>query len=200
MSKMNINKAIKKEKKRKRNFLIVMITLFIILPIVIYATGQTKFQFMIGLIILEFLIILAVIAELNMYSLKFICHNNRLKIQQGLMTDSNLILCDTVRIVHTEKKQGDINIIIITNRKVRNKYMKVVGDKFLKRHEEVYNEYRKMKRINPDTLYYRTIIRAGGVKKYLLLKEIYSNCVKAVYTASAIESIKIARGYKEIED
>ena len=32
----------------------------------------------------------------------------------------------------------------------------------------------------------------------LLLDNIYKNCVNAIYTSSAIESIKIARGQKEI--
>lgn len=199
MRRMSIEKAIKKQKSRNRNIIIVLMLLFLILPVAVLLTGQTKIQFIIGLIVIEMLILLSVFAEINIYALKFTCHNNRLKVQQGIIDDQNLILCDAVRIVHAEERQGEIDIIIITNRKVRNKYMKTVSSKFFDKYKEVYDEYKKLKRFSDDEHYYRTVIKAGGMKKYMLLKEIYSSCVKAVYTESAIESIKIARGYKEIE-
>ena len=199
MRRMSIEKAIKKQKNRNRNIIAILMLLFLILPAAVLITGQTKFQFVIVLIVMEMLILLAVFAEINIHTLKFTCHNNRLRIQQGIINDQNLILYDTIKIVHAVERQGEIDIIIITNKKVRNKYMKSVNSKFFDRYSEVYDEYKKLKRLMPDENFYRTIIRAGGMKKYILLKEIYSACVKAVYTESAIESIKIARAYKEIE-
>ena len=37
-----------------------------------------------------------------------------------------------------------------------------------------------------------------NLRKYIFLDNIYRNCVKAAYTTSAIENIKIARGQNEI--
>ena len=45
---------------------------------------------------------------------------------------------------------------------------------------------------------YFQVINCGELNKYILLDNIYKNCVNAIYTSSAIESIKIARGQKEI--
>ena len=56
----------------------------------------------------------------------------------------------------------------------------------------------RIKKIRQDCLYYFQVINCGELNKYVLLDNIYRNCVNAVYTSSAIENIKIARGQKEI--
>ena len=68
----------------------------------------------------------------------------------------------------------------------------------MKKYEEAAVEYRRLKRINPDVAFYFKVIKYGELKKYILLDNIYRNCVNATYTASAIDSIKIARSQKEI--
>lgn len=199
MARVNIDKAIKKQKSRLRLIIITMILLSIILPLAVFLSGETKFDYIIILCFIEFLIVITIIAEINRHTLRYTFRNNKLKIVQGLFGDHNVILCNAVKIVHVYDNQGDINIIIITNRKIRNKFMKPVTPKFLNRYNEVYEKYKSIKKFTTDEKYYRTIIKAGGVKKYILLKDIYSVCVKALYTDSAIESIKVARGYKEID-
>jgi hypothetical protein len=62
----------------------------------------------------------------------------------------------------------------------------------------VNEEYIKIKKLNPENMFYFLTIRKGSLVKYNLLDTIFKNCVKATYTLDAIENIKIARGQKEI--
>ena len=60
----------------------------------------------------------------------------------------------------------------------------------LKKYPEINQEYIKIRKTNPDNVFFYQVIRGKSLKKYLLLEKIYSTCVKAVYTPQAIESIK----------
>lgn len=196
---LNIDKAQKKERKGNNIFYIIMIFIGIILPIAMFATSQTHIYYIFLLIFIEFLISLAILININKYSLKYRLCDKRFKIKQGLFLDPVMILCDSVSLVHTVNKDNEPYIIIVTNKKVRNKYMKVITEKFLKSHNQLNKKYKYLESLNPDIVYYRYIIRFGGTKKYIILNDIYSNCVNSLYTDNAIEDIKIARGNKEIE-
>ncbi|MDD6796425.1 MAG: hypothetical protein PUE01_13645 [Clostridiaceae bacterium] len=191
---MDIYKALKKESKSIKRFYIIMIVLFIILPLAVYLTGLTSIFYLSYLTFMEFLIFVAVVNKLNYTTIRYSCNNNRLKYKSGIFSKDNLILCDKVALVHTEKMEQEMEIIIVTSVKFRNRGLKLVTDGFLKRYKAIEKEYSKLKKLNPDTLFYYQIIRRGGLKKYLLLDLIYKNCVKAVYTEEGIQNIKIARG------
>lgn len=195
---MKINKAIKKEKKSNRMFFIIMTIFFIVLPLVAYLS-QTKQLFLwIYLTFIELLIIFAIITKINQNKLEFTLNNNKLKFKSGLFNKESTILCDKVVVVHTDKSKEDMDIILITINKFRNPYLKPVTKGFLKRYSEASELYLKVKKINPEEIYYFQIIKRGSLKKYILLDEIFKNCVKANYTASAIENIKIAREQLEL--
>ncbi|MBM6859454.1 hypothetical protein H9X78_02940 [Clostridium saudiense] len=67
----------------------------------------------------------------------------------------------------------------------------------MQRYPEANHEYLKLRRLNPEETYYFQVIRKGALNKYILLEVIYKNCVKAIYTSSAIDNIKIARMQNE---
>lgn len=195
---MKITKALKKEKKSIRNFFIIMILLFIFLPIITFLS-QINSLFLVGyLLFIEILIVIALINKLNYHNLKFSCTNNKLKFKSGIFTRESTILCDKIVVVHTYKEKEDMEIIIMSTVKFRNKYLRPVSKGFLKKFPEASNEYLRIKKLEPEESYYFQIIRKGALKKYILLDTIYKNCVKASYTASAIENIKIAREQIEI--
>lgn len=195
---MKINKAIKKEKKSNRLFFIVMIIIFIILPLVAYLS-QIKHLFLwVYLAFVEILIIFAIIIKINQNKLKFTLNNNKLKFKSGIFNKESIILCDKVVVVHTDKSKEDMDIILITINRFRNPYLKPITKGFMKKYSEASEEYLKVKKINPEEVYYFQVIRRGSLKKYILLDEIFKNCVKANYTASAIENIKIAREQIEL--
>lgn len=191
---MDIYKAIKMEKKSLKRFYKLMGILFIGLPLSVYLTGVRTIFFLVYLLIIELLIISAVINKLNYYSLKYSYNANRLNIKNGLFANNNLILCDKVILVHTEKMESDMEIIIISTMNFRNKNLRPVVNGFLKKYPKVDEELKKISNGNNQQIYYFQIIRKGGLRKYLLLDTIYKNCVKAIYTNDSIQNIKIARG------
>ncbi|MDY4079721.1 MAG: hypothetical protein SOY42_13240 [Clostridium sp.] len=193
---MDIYKAIKMEKKSLKRFYKLMGILFIGLPLSVYLTGVRTLFFLVYLLIIELLIIVAVINKLNYYSLKYSYNANKLNIKNGLFANNNLILCDKVILVHTEKMESDMEIIIISTMNFRNKNLRPVVNGFLKKYPKVDEELKKISNVNDNNqqTYYFQIIRKGGLIKYLLLDTIYKNCVKAIYTNDSIQNIKIARG------
>ena len=195
---MYIDKAIKKQSKNKRLFFITMVFLGLFLPITVYLADIKSAFIMWYLAVIEVLILFAIIIKINFYKLDFYCSNNKLKFKSGLFSKESLLICDKVGIVHTNKSKEEMEIVVITTVKFKNKWLKPITKTFLQKHPEAGHEYLRLKRINPDTVFYFQIIKRGALDKYILLDTIYKNCVKAVYTASAIENIKVSRNQKEI--
>jgi hypothetical protein len=190
---VNIYKALKREKKLHKMFYITMASIAIILPLAVFLTGLDTPLYLSYLLFIEILILLAVLNKINSTKLSYFCSNNRLKIKGGLFGKESLIFCDKVVLVHTEKIEEDMEIIIVTAVNFKNRSLKPMGKSFLKRHPLISNDYLKIKE-NDQGIYYYQVIRRGALNKYILLDTIYKNCVKAVYTAEGIQNIKIARG------
>ncbi len=195
---MKILKALKKEKKQEKHFFIFMIILFLILPLIAFLSQVESIFLWFYLGVLEFLIVIACINKLNYHYLRFSCSNNILKFKSGLFFKESVILCDKVAVVHTDKDKEEMDIILISTVRFRNRYLKPVSKGFLKKYPEALEEYIKAKKINPEESYYFQVIRRGALKKYMLLDVIYKNCVRASYTSSAIGNIKIAREQIEL--
>ncbi|WP_294378022.1 hypothetical protein [uncultured Clostridium sp.] len=191
---MDIYTAIKKEKFHFKVFLITMFIISILLPIAIVLTNLTRIFYLSYLGVIEFLIVISIIIRLNYYKVTYRCANNRLIFKIGIFTKESLIICDKVAIVHTSKSDYDLEIVIITSVKFKNKSLRNVDKNFFKRYPQVESEYNYITKLNPDKEYYFQVIRRGGLKKYLLLDIIYKNCVQAIYTEESIQNIKIARG------
>ena len=195
---MKILKALKKEKNQEKHFFIFMLILFLILPIIVFLSQIRSIFLWSYLGVIELLIIISCINKLNYHNLRFSCNNNKLKFKSGLFSQEAIILCDKVAVVHTDKDKEEMDIILISTVRFRNKYLKPISKGFLKKYPEALEEYIKIKKINPEENYYFQIIRRGALKKYTLLDVIYKNCVRASYTDSAIANIKIAREQIEL--
>jgi len=191
---LNIYKALKKEKSERKKMYIILIIIALILPIAVFLTGLTTKFYLISLILLEILNILAILSLIDGYTLKFSCSNNKLKIRSGLFGIEGLMFCDKVALVHTEKMEEEMEIIIITSIRFRNRNVRPVVSGLLKKYSKLEEEYKKLRINNQDTIYYFQVIKRGGLNKYMLLDLIYRNCVKAIYTRECVQNIKIARG------
>lgn len=195
---MKIDKALRKQNRNKKIYFISMFFLAMFLPMITFlASIKSKF-ILIFLLIIEVLIFLSIIIKINYYKLEFMCTINRLRFSNGLFSNKNLVLCDKVAIIHTNKDKEDMEIIIVTNMKFKNKKLKPITKGFVRKYPEIEKEYKKLQKRNPEIIYYFQIVRRGALKKYLMLDQIYRNCVNASYTNSAIENIKIARGQNDI--
>lgn len=195
---VKIEKALKRQKAYKKLFFISMAIISGFLPIVFYLSNIRTVFMMVYLILIELLILFAIIIKLDFYRLEFSCQNGRLKFKSGIFSNESLILCKDVAIVHANKSNVDIEIIIVTSMNLKNKRLRLITEDFMQRYPEASHDYLRLKRLNPEVIYYFQIIRKGALKKYILLDIIYKNCVNGIFTASAIENIKIARGQNEI--
>lgn len=191
---MEVEKALKRIRKKEKVFFIIMGILAILIPTLAYMANLKNTFVYAYIVAIEFLILIAVLARINMCSLKFKYYNSRIKINAGLFLRESIIRCDDVAIVHTNKEHEDVEIIILTSSKFRNKRARPVVKGLLKKYPEIERDYTRLKRVNEDKTYYFQIIRNGNLRKYIFLEKLYTTCVKAIYTPSAIESIKIARG------
>ena len=191
---MDIYKAIKKEKAHLKIFLITMVIILIILPIVLMVTRLTTIFYISYVIFIDLLIVIAIIIKMNCYRVEHRCSNNRLIFKAGIFVKEHLIVCDKVVLVHTNKSEYDLEIVLITSVIFKNKGLRPINKNFLNRYPQIDEEYNDIKQQNPKRDYYFQIVKRGGLKKYLLLDSIYKNCVKAIYTDESIQNIKIARG------
>lgn len=193
---MIFEKAFKRQRRYNKVFIIMMVFLAIFLPSITYLAYISNLSMLIFLSIIEVLIFIVIIMKFNSCNLKFYYKNNILKLKSGIFSGYTYIQCDKVLLVHTDRNNDEIEIIIITSRK--NKKTKVITRKFKNKYRDIEDEYMRLKRIDQNTIYYFQVIKYGELKKYMLLDNIYKSCVNAIYTEAAIENIKIARGQKEI--
>ena len=191
---MDIYTAIKKEKLYLKIFLVTMAIIASILPIILTITGLTRIFYISYVIFIEFLIVIAIIIKMNAYKVEYRCLSNRLIFKTGIFSKDHLIICDKVVLVHTNKSEYDLEIVLITNIVFKNRGLRIIDQNFFKRYPQVIDEYEAIKQQSPKRDYYFQVIKRGGLKKYLLLDIIYKNCVKAIYTDESIQNIKIARG------
>lgn len=193
---MDIYTAVKKERKNLKFFFISMMIISLILPMAVIITNMTTFFYLTYLGVIEFLIVISIIIKLNYYKVDFKCLNNKLTFKTGILTKQYLIICDKVVLVHTNKSDYDLEIIIVTTVNFKNKSLRKVDDNFLRRYRPIKTNLDYINKVNGEDNrdYYFQVVRRGGLKKYLLLDCIYKNCVKAIYTEESIQNIKIARG------
>lgn len=195
---MTLDKIVKKEKKSLNQFFSLMAFLFLLLPLILFLSGVKNVFIFCFLLLIEFLIVVCVLNRANFYTLKFYSSLNRIRIKSGLFSKECLLMYDKVLVLHTEKTEEDIEIIVVTTVNVKNKKLKPITESFIKKYPEAAHEYLRLKKMYPENLYYYQVIKKGGFKKYLLLDMLFKNCVRAVITTSAIENIKISRGQCEL--
>jgi hypothetical protein len=187
---MDINKAIRKQKKSYNRFMLAMCFIFFMLPIVTFISGKANAFFIAYLGILEILILIALILRSNNEKLNYSWGQTKLKIKFGLFGKMVSISYDRVVLVHIDESSGDAEVILIMTTNLKNIYARLVSKNFLQRYSTVSQEYTRIKKLYPEEDYYYIVFKNGGFLKYKLLIQLYKNCVKAVYTSEAIECIK----------
>lgn len=187
---MDINKAIKKQDKSYKVFLISLCFIFFILPAALFISRQWNIFLISYLIAVEGLIIATILSRTNFERLNFKYENYKLKVKWGIFSSYLIINCEKVVIVHSEGNADDFNIIIISSVKFRNKKARPVDLDFLKNHPFAASHYDRIKRQNLEINYFYTIINKGKYKKYIFMDNIYKYCLYAFFTDDCIEKIK----------
>ncbi len=187
---MNINKAIRKQKKTYKRFMLSMCFIFVLLPIVLVASKSINIFLAVYLVLNELLIAVVMILRFNEEYIDFELEGYKIIIWCGILKVKFIIICEKVAFVHTEYVGKNLEIIIITKSRFRNKKVKTVDMIFFKTHPYVAKMYNEIKIDNPEETYFYIIIKHGGFKKYILLNDLYRACVDAVFSGDAIEKIK----------
>lgn len=196
---MNIDKAIRKQKKSYKRFVLSMSFIFFTLPTALIISKKFYIFYIIYLIIVECLILMSIFIRINKETLKFQYDGYKFKILLGISSKKINILCDKVFIVHVEDsssnkdEKNDFKIILIASSKFRSERMLPISLKFLQKHPYVAYQYARMKMLYPEYDFYYTVIKRGGLSKYPLLDAIYKSCVHAYFTEDTIEKIKFYR-------
>lgn len=196
---MNIDKAIRKQKKSYKRFLLSMCFIFFALPAILILSKKVYIFYIIYLIIIESLILMSIFIRISNESLKFKNDGYRLKISIGINNKKVNIITEKVSLVHVEdilSDKGeviDFKIILIAGSKFRSDRMLPISINFLKKYSYIAYHYNRIKVMQPEDNYYYTIIKRGGLNKYPLLDIIYKTCVYSYFTGEAIEKIKIYR-------
>ncbi|MDW8800648.1 hypothetical protein P8V03_05695 [Clostridium sp. A1-XYC3] len=200
---MNIDKAIRKQKKSYKRFLLSMGFIFFVLPAALIFYKKIHIFYILYLMVLELLIILALFISINNEMLRFNYDGYRLKLILGLgkkrlnLTANNIVLVHVENIDVQENAEEDFRIILLSTSKFRSNRMIPVNLVFLRNHPYVAYCYNRIKTLHPNDQYYFTIIKKGGIKKYPLLDTIYKTCVYAYFTEDTIEKIKFYRENSE---
>jgi hypothetical protein len=187
---MDLNKAIRKQKKSYVRFLLSMCFIFLFLPLMLFISKKITPFLLIYLGIIEVLIMFAVVIRISYEGLKFNYDQYKLKIKEGFFGEKINIICDKVALVHTEGQVDALEIIIITTSRFRNKKIKAVNLEFLRQYPYVNYHYYRIKKQFPENNYYYIIITKGGYHKYELLNKIFISCVYGFFTEEAIDTIK----------
>lgn len=196
---MNIDKAIRKQKKSYKRFLLSMCFIFFALPPILIISQKVYVFYIAYLAVIEVLILMSIFIRISNESLSFKNDGYRLKLSVGIKNKKINITTEKVFLVHAENVVSangeviDFKILLITGSKFRSDRMIPININFLKKHSYIAHHYNKIKIAHPEDDYYYTIIRRGGMNKYPLLDIIYKSCVYAHFTEEAIEKIKFYR-------
>jgi len=192
---MNINKAIRKQKKTYKRFVLSMCFIFVLLPIILMGSKIINAFFVIYLVCIEIMIFIVVILRFNEEYIDFKLDGYKISIWCGITKVKFIIICKKVALVHVEGHGRDSAIVVITKSRFRNKKIYPVDIDFLKKYPYVAQMYKKIKILMPEENYFYFIINHGGFKKYILLDDLYKSCVDSVFSDDAIEQIKEYREY-----
>ena len=118
---MNINKAIRKQKKSYKRFLLSMCFIFFLLPVILIISKKVYIFYIIYLSIIEVLILMSIFIRVSNESLSFKNDGYRLKLLVGIKIKKVNIITEKVLLVHAENVVSangeviDFKIIIITS-------------------------------------------------------------------------------------
>jgi len=192
---MNRNKAIRKQKKTYKRFMLSMCFIFVLLPIILIVSKVINLFFILYLFCIEFMILFVVILRLDEEYINFKLDGYKISIWCGILRAKYIIICKKVDLVHTQGYDRNLEIIILTRSKFRNKKIYPVEINFFKKYPYVANTYSKIKIQNPEENYFYFIINHGGFKKYILLDDLYKYCERATFSDEAIDKIKEYRDF-----
>jgi len=186
---MNINKAIRKQRKSYKRFLLSMCFVFFALPAAMVFYGRTETFYIGFLAAIELLVAVSVYMRAGRENMEFDYKMGWIRLRRGILGKTESINCDRIMFVDaepaSEKVKGfqDFNIILVSDSKFRNKKLRAVDPEFREKYSlEDHGQEQ-----------FFLSIESGGLRKYRLLDAVFKSCVRAEYSEYAIDRIKFYR-------
>lgn len=186
---MNINKAIRKQKKSFVRFMLTSGFVFFVLPMVLILSGNKNMFFVVYLVIIEIMITILVLRRIDNEYLRFY-FDVRLNMELGLQMQKYSINPEKVVYVDVKNSGNLLNIIIILKSNLRNPRIKKLEYKIISEYPNINNFLKDIIIENIENNYHYLIIDKGGFYKYKLLDLIYRSCVRACFSSNAISKLK----------
>jgi len=142
---MNINKAIRKQKKTYKRFMLSMCFIFVILPIILRASRLINMFFIVYLVCIEMMIFFVLLFRVNEEYIEFKVEGYKISIWCGITKVKFIIICKKVALVHAQGQGKELGIIIITKSRFRNKKIYPIDINFSMKYPYVDQMYRKIK-------------------------------------------------------
>lgn len=196
---MDVNKAMKKQSKSYKRFLLFMCFVFFAVQFLFFFSKKYYIFYYVYLVLIDLLILASIVIRINKEKIEFKYDNDYIYIKWGFISKKIRITSSKIALVHVEKIDDsqdstiDFNIVLISSSKFKNGKMIPINMNFLKKHAYISYHYNKIKLQNPNIIYFYIIINGGKVKKYKLLDIIYRTCVYAFFTDETVEKIKLYR-------
>lgn len=200
---MNIDKAIRKQQKSYRRFLLSMCFVFFALPLTLIYYGKNEAFYLAYLAAIEMLVAVAVYLRARQERLDYSYAMGRIRLKRGIPGKAESINCEKILYVDVEPAPGKVKdfqefgIILFSKAKFRNKRLKAVDQKVLGRYKAAAALIEKNSAGSPDCELHYLAIDSGGLRKYQLLDIVFRSCVKASFSEDAIEKIKVYRNSLE---
>lgn len=189
---MTIDKAIKKQYKSYRRFMIFNCFIFFVLAYILFYFKNLFLGLKLFIILLEIIICIICMRYYKTRYIKYIIDGDKIIIKLGIF-NKIVINCNKVVIVHCEKELKKFKIfIVIMSRIKRNQYDKVTN-KFLNNNKIIKDKLKEVKYKFRDRNYYYVVINKNAYIKYKLLNDIYVKCINSIFTDNVINKIKMYR-------
>jgi len=196
---MNINKAIRKQRKSYIRFLLSMCFVFFALPLTMIYYGKTDTFYIGYAAAIETLVAVAVYLRAGQERLDFCYTMGRIRLKRGIPGKAESINCDKIMYVDIEPAAGKVKyfqefgIILFSKAKFRNKKLKAVDHEVKNRYKMAAGLLEKNSAGSPGYELHYLTINSGGLRKYQLLDTVFTSCVMAEFSENAIEKIKFYR-------
>lgn len=187
---MDINKAIRKQEKSNRRFLLILGFIFLALPVVLLITNKSNLFLILYLGVIEILTMTTILISINSSYLKYSSDGYKLRVRFSPLTEEFILLCEKVVMIHAEGQGSHMEIVILSSSRLRNKKVREIDENLLRKYPVAANHYYRIKKSSPENSYYYIIVSKGGYHKYKILDLLYRTCVHAQFTDDTVERIK----------
>jgi len=185
---MKINKALRKQRKSYKRFMLSMGFVFVLFPSLLYVTRIFDWHLILLLVLVEILCGLSMVTKYKELDLKYEVTLKNIKIMTRIPKRTNTIPYDAIKGVHFSYMKNNSILYIIVDRKLRGKVWKRLN-KLSENDKELVELAERIQNVKEiDQLFYLSIV-SGGFIKQEVLSHLYVRALDAFFSKGAMREI-----------